>query len=282
PPGLRYLDVHVHLHPPGLAAAIERHFARDRWRNAHSFEPEAVAKTLASRGVERFCFFSYAHKPGLARGINQWVAETAQRLPGTIALGTLHPDDPDLLGVAEEARQLGLAGFKFHHSVQRFHVDDPRLVPLYERMEAEATILMLHIGTMPYRDAFTGVAAFERVMARFPRLRVCVAHLGAFDTDRFLALTARYPHLYLDTTMALTPLAAPYVGCDPAAVSDEALIRYQDRIMLGSDFPLIPYDYDEERSWAWQRGLPVEVQRKIFYDNAVRFLGLTGNGTGPG
>jgi predicted TIM-barrel fold metal-dependent hydrolase len=158
--------------------------------------------------------------------------------------------------------------------VQRFHVDDARLFPVYERLEAEGRILMLHVGTMPYRDAFTGAAAFERLMARFPLLRVCVAHLGAFETERFLRLTERHPHLYLDTTMALSPAATEYVGADPAAVTNEMLLRYQDRIMLGSDFPLIPYDYDEERKWAWERRLPVAVQRKIFYENAARFLGL--------
>jgi hypothetical protein len=275
PPGLRYIDVHVHLHPPGLAAAIQRHFAREDWHSAHSFDPAAVAATLAACGVERFCFFSYAHKPGIAGGINRWVAETAARLPGSIPLGTLHVDDADLDALAREATaDLGLRGFKFHHSVQRFHVDDARLFPLYERAEAEGLVFVLHIGTMPYRDPFTGAGALERVLARFPRLRVCVAHLGAFETDRFFALTERFPHLYLDTTMTLSPLAPRYVGADPDAVTNEQLLRYQDRIMFGSDFPLIPYDYEEERSWAWKRGLPVEVQQKIFHDNAVRFLRL--------
>ena len=72
---MRYFDAHVHLHPPRLAAAIERWFAQENWHNAHPFEPEAVAETLRARGVERFCFFTYAHKPGMARDLNHWVAE---------------------------------------------------------------------------------------------------------------------------------------------------------------------------------------------------------------
>src|SRR5436853_4472519 len=126
----RCVDVHVHLHPAPLAEAIQRHFARENWVNAHPFDPEAVAETLAARGIERFCFFTYAHKPGIARSLNQWVAETAARLHEAIPLGTLHPDDADLLAIATEATDvLGLRGFKFHHSVQRFHADDPRLAP---------------------------------------------------------------------------------------------------------------------------------------------------------
>ena len=42
------VDVHVHLHPEGLARAIERWFA-DHGSAGHSFEPSAVADTLRAR-----------------------------------------------------------------------------------------------------------------------------------------------------------------------------------------------------------------------------------------
>jgi len=271
------IDVHVHLHPDSLGAAIRRHFARDGWVGKHSWAPEDVAAELRRHGVERFCFFSYAHKPGMARDLNRWAAETSARLPGSIALGTLHPDDPDVVTIAGEALDdLGLAGFKFHHSVQRFAADDERLFPVYERAEAEGRVFVLHAGTLPYRDGFTGLAHLRRVMERFPRLRVCVAHMGCFEHEASLGLTEAYEHLYLDTTMALAPIASRYVGGDAAAITNDQILAHQDRILFGSDFPLIPYDYEEERRWAVDRGLPPEVRRKIFHDNALRFLGLTG------
>ena len=273
-PAAPCIDAHVHLHPEALARAIERWFAEHGWAPGHSFDPAAVADTLRARGVRRFCFFSYAHKPGMARALNRWLGEQAARLPEAIALGTLHPDDPDLDDVAREATgDLGLRGFKFHHSVQRFHVDDERLFGVYERAEAAGHVFVMHVGTMPYRDRFTGVERFAGVMARFPRLRVCVAHMGAFQSPEFLALLPRYPHLYVDTTMAMSPHATPYTGADPGAVSDADLVRHQGRVLFGSDFPLIPYDYDEERRWAWDRGLDERVRRRIFHDNALEFFG---------
>ena len=272
-PPFSCIDVHVHLHPPRLADAIQRHFAGEGWVTRHPFEPEKVAATLADRGVERFCFFSYAHKPGMARELNRWVAQTASTLPAAIGIGTLHPEDPDVDAVAAEATgPLGLRGFKFHHSVQRFRVDDERLYGVYERAEAAGHLFVLHVGTLPYRDAFTGVDGFRRVLARFPRLTAIVAHMGAFESDAFLALLDAHPNVYVDTTMAMAAAATAYVGADPAAISDAALIRWQDRILFGSDFPLIPYDYDEERRWAWDRALPDAVRRKIFRDNAARLL----------
>jgi predicted TIM-barrel fold metal-dependent hydrolase len=274
-PGFPCIDVHVHMHPARLARAIERHFAGHGWIAGHSFDPDAVAAALRARGIERYCFFTYAHKPGIARSLNHWVAETAARLPEAVPLGTLHPDDPDLLDVAAEATDtLGLRGFKFHHSVQRFHVDDPRLAPVYARAEAAGHLLMLHVGTMPYRDPFTGIAGLLRVLARHPRLRVCVAHMGEFERPALLPVLARYEHLYVDTTMALAPAAAAYVGAVPTAITDADLVAHQDRILFGSDFPVIPYDYDEERRWAWDRSLPDTVRRKIFRENAKKFLGL--------
>jgi uncharacterized protein len=269
------IDVHVHLHPPRLADAIVRHFGAIGWKSAHPWDPDGAARALAEHGVERFCCFSYAHRPGMARSINAWLAEHAARVPGSIPFGTVHTDDPDCTDVAREAvGELGLAGLKIHCSVQRISADDPRLVPVYETVLAAGRAMMLHAGTAPYRDEHTGIDRVRPVMERFPELSVCVAHLGAHDQQAFLALTERYPNLYLDTTMVLAPVAQQYVGADPAAVSDADIVRYQDRILFGSDFPLIPYAYEEERRWAVTRDLPERVQRKIFYENAVRFLGL--------
>lgn len=265
------VDVHVHLHPDRLARAIVRHFAEhDNWHAAHSFDPDQVVATLRARGVTRFCFFSYAHKPGIARSLNEWTAKTAARYPEAIALGTVHAGDDEVVAVVDEALgDLRLAGLKLHHSVQRFGPDDPRLLPVYERLDAAGGLLMTHAGSMPYGDVHTGVARLRPVLERFTRLKVCLAHMGAFEHETSLAMAAEFPNLYLDTTMAMTPFIARHVN-----ITRDDLVRHQDKILFGSDFPLIPYDYDEERRFASDLDLPEDVQRKIFYLNAVRLLGL--------
>ena len=90
-----------------------------------------------------------------------------------------------------------------------------------------------------------------------PALRERLVYVNFFDERLFNLQAARLGEL----------------GRQPYTARD-FFVRYQDRILFGSDFPLIPYDYDEERRWAWDRGLPPEVRRKIFHDNAAALLGL--------
>src|SRR5204862_7864128 len=143
--------------------------------------------TLRAHGVERFCFFSYAHKPGMARDLNRWVAETARDLPGAVPLGTLHPDDADVVKIAHEALdEHRRAGFKFHCSVQRFRADDPPLFCVSGRAAAEGRVFVLHAGTMPSRDDSPGVAHARTLLDRFLPSVVRVAHLGCFEPAVFL------------------------------------------------------------------------------------------------
>lgn len=276
PPGFRYIDAHTHLHPPWLFAAIRRWFAdHTDWNLRGPTEPAAVAAALRAAGVERFAFFTYAHRAGLSRELNRWLRGTAARLPDGIPLGTVHAGDDDPAGIVEEAcGGFGFRGIKLHIQVQRFYPDDPRMFPVYERLVALDRVLVIHVGTGPHYNEFTGIARFARVLQRVPGLRAAICHMGAFETRAALGLLDRYPALRLDTTMALTRASFPYTRIDPGVVRDADLVRHADRILYGSDFPNLPYPYEEERRELWARGLPLPVYQRIFYDNARGFFGL--------
>jgi len=281
PEGFRYIDIHTHLHPERLSRAIRKWFAeRSDWKLEYPTEPELVAGFLRDHGVERFVYFSYAHKAGIARELNAWLRATAPRVPDGIPLGTVHPDDPDLMEAVEEALVgYGFKGFKFHINVQRFFPDDPRVLPVYERLLALDRFLLIHVGSAPWPNAFDGFPRFARVMDMFPRLKVVVAHMGSFETRQFMQLMERCPNLYLDTTMAFAPVRHEYRRIDTRlnriSVTNDDLLRWQDRIVFGSDFPNLPYPYEEERAALWLRDLPLAAFRKIFRDNAAALLGLT-------
>ena len=57
-------------------------------------------------------------------------------------------------------------------------------------------------------------------------------------------------------------------------MTNDDLLRWQDRIVFGSDFPNLPYPYEEERDALWLRDLPPAVYQKMFHDNAAALLGL--------
>ncbi len=276
PAGFRYIDAHTHLHPPWLARAIRRWFAEHSdWPLHYPTEPEWVAGFLREHGVERFAFFSYAHKPGIAGEINRWLWEAAQALPDGLPLGTVHPDDDDPVGLVETALTgYGFYGLKCHIQVQRFYPDDPRMFPVYERLLALDRALIIHVGTAPHGSEFAGLGRFGRVLEAFPTLRAAICHMGAYETELAFGLVERFPNLYLDTTMAMTPASVPYMEIEPGRVAGETLCRFADRILFGSDFPNLPYPYEEERRGLWDRDLPLEVYQKIFYRNAVRFFRL--------
>jgi hypothetical protein len=269
PADFRYFDAHTHLHPPRLFAAIRRWFDEHTDWNLHGpTEPAAVAAALRAAGVEGFVFFSYAHRAGMARELNRWLRDVAVTLPDGIPLGTVHAEDQDPAALVEEAcGEFGFAGVKLHIQVQRFRPDDPRMLPVYARLADLDRVLVIHVGTGPHFNEFTGLARLACVLAEVPRLRAVVCHMGAFETREAFRLLDRFPRLHLDTTMALTPASRPYTGIDPGVVRDVDLVRYADRIVFGSDFPNLPYPYDEERSGLWARDLPLPVYRRIFYEN---------------
>ena len=123
--------------------------------------------------------------------------------------------------------------------------------------------------------SFTGGEPFAvrdlvRILDYALDVRPCLVLTNGTDP-----LLRRFPELRLDTTMAMTRASTPYTGIDPAVVRNEDLVEHADRVLYGSDFPNLPYAYEEERADLWARDLPLPVYRRIFYENARVFFRLT-------
>ncbi|MBD5633579.1 MAG: amidohydrolase [Candidatus Eremiobacteraeota bacterium] len=268
------IDVHTHLHPPKLFAAIRRWFAeRSDWDIAgHPTEPDAVAAALRAAGVERFVFFSYAHKAGMARELNAWLAKTARQLGGFgVPLATIHPDDAAYLQDLRDALDDGCLGLKLHEDVQALHVDDPRLRPVLDELAARGAFLLVHAGSIPWTYVpGEGFGRVMRVLERHPDLNVVVAHYGAPDSEAYFAAMDRHPRLHLDTTMIFAR-DSPVRG--EIGVFDAApIVAHPDRVLYGTDFPNVPYEYERERRGIEALGLPAEIERAVLHDNAARLL----------
>jgi hypothetical protein len=262
------IDVHTHLHPPRLFAAIRRWFAeRSDWRLEHPTEPQAVAQTLRAHGVEKFVFCSYAHKPGMARELNGWLAQTARELgAGAFALGTVHADDPAPAADMQAALRDGCIGLKVHENVQRFGLDDPRLTGALDAVADADGFVLVHVGAIPWSDETNdGPRRIAAVLARHPALRIVVAHFGVPDWKAYLALAAREPRLFLDTTMVFAPESPMH-----RAIARDVVAANASRIVYGTDWPNIPYPYEGELSGLWALGLDEAELRAITRENARR------------
>jgi len=262
------IDVHTHLHPPRLFAAIRRWFAANSpWVLEHPTEPHEVARALREHGVERFAFFSYAHKPGIARELNAWLTDTARELgPGAVPLGTVHVDDPDPAGDMRAALRAGCAGVKIHEDVQRFELDDPRLAGALDAVAEHDGFVLVHAGRIPWSDDTNDAPArIARVLEAHPALRIVVAHFGKPDQLRYIEMMQREPRLFLDTTMAFA-LDSPM---RPAIVRAD-VERASHQIVYGTDYPNIPYAYDGELHALRALGLDEATLRAITTENARR------------
>lgn len=95
-----------------------------------------------------------------------------------------------------------------------------------------------------------------------------VPHLGYEEVNEFFEILPDYPNLYLDTTMTL----ANYF---PELVSPDQLAQHADRLIFGTDFPNIPYEWSREKKNLLAMNIGKENEEKIFYRNAKKLLQLT-------
>lgn len=264
------IDLHTHLHPAKLFAAIRRWFAeRSSWKLDHQpSEPAEVAAVLRSHGVERFVFCSYAHKTKMARELNAWLAQTSRDLGGYgLPLATVHLDDPGYVEDLELALGDGCIGLKIHENVQRLQVEDERFTPVFERL-TESGFVLAHVGPIPWSTDLDAPSRLARVLERHPRLRFVVAHMGGEVAQGYIALLDRFPNLYLDTTMAFAAASPMRIEITASLVE-----TYAHRIVYGTDFPNIPYPYDSEVRALDALGVSAAARNAIVRENALTLIG---------
>ncbi|HET6167303.1 MAG TPA: amidohydrolase family protein [Marmoricola sp.] len=278
-PGL--FDVHVHFLPPNIQAAVWRHFDEAGpkigrpWPIRYRGTPEERVEQLRSFGVRRFSALPYAHRPGVATYLNDWAADFAAAVPECLRSATFFPEP----GVADYVDQLvddGVEVFKVHTQVGEFRLDDPLLMPAWDRLEEVGTPIVLHVGSGPIGNEFTGPDHLRRLLRTHPRLRVIVAHMGAPEYAEFVELSEQYDAIRLDTTMVFTDFfeeEGPY----PDAVLPR-VAELGDRVLLGSDFPTIPYPYLHQlesltRLRDRHPALDDDWLRKVCWHNAADLFG---------
>jgi hypothetical protein len=242
-----------------------------RYRGSHE---ERVAQ-LRAFGVRRFSALPYAHRPGIASYLNDWARDFAADLPDCLWSATFYPE-PEAATYVGDLIEAGVEVFKLHAQVGEFRLDDPLLDEAFGQIEDSGTPTVIHVGSGPVGNEFTGPEHLERLLRRHPRLPVVIAHMGAPEYTEFLALAEAHEHTRLDTTMVFTGFfdqEAPY--------PDDLLPRLADlgnKVLFGSDFPTIPYPYLEQlagltRLGDRHPGLGEDWLRRVCWHNGAELFG---------
>ncbi|WP_040337178.1 amidohydrolase family protein [Candidatus Blastococcus massiliensis] len=278
-PGL--IDVHVHFLPERVQAKVWDYFgmARDHygtatWPITYKLSVEERLAVLERLGVRAFSTLPYPHKPGMAAWLNEWSAEFAQGRPQVLQSATFYPE-PGVTEYVADALDRGARLFKVHVQVGAFDPRDRQLDDVWARLEETGTPVVIHCGSGPLAGEHTGPVPMQGLLERYPRLQLVIAHLGMPEYGEFLDLAERYERVHLDTTM----FATDFTERGSNAFDRTELPRLSDlgaKVLLGSDFPSIPYPYAHQLEALHRLDLGEEWLRAVLWENGARLFGLEG------
>jgi uncharacterized protein len=278
------IDVHTHAEigadghtslPADLEAAKARYF------KAGDPHPsiDVIAEYYRTRSMAAVIFTVDAETatghPPIA---NEEVASAAAKHPDTlIPFASIDPHRGQA-GVRAARRLVtshGVRGFKFHPSMQAFFPSDRLAYPLYEEISSLGVPALFHTGQTGIgagvrgggriRLKYSNPLDVDDVAVDFPELTIILAHPSFPWQDEALAVANHKPNVYIDLS-----------GWSPKYFPPQ-LVRYantllRDKVLFGSDFPLITpdrwlADFDK-------LDIKPEVRPLILKENAARLLGL--------
>jgi predicted TIM-barrel fold metal-dependent hydrolase len=209
---------------------------------------------------------------------NDYVAEVRDEYPDFfVGFGSVDPLKDDCVQEAIRCvEDLELSGFKFQQIAQGFDPSDPRHDHLFNVIEDLGVPVVFHGGNSTLGACSAGGRGLkvkygnpmliDDVAAEHPDLQILLAH-PAFPWEKEqLAICQQKGNVYMDLS-----------GWLPKYIDDQVLhyagTILEDEVMFGTDYPMI-----RPRKWLEQfaeyTDYPVEVQRKLLWENAEAFLGL--------
>ncbi|RQP26568.1 amidohydrolase family protein [Piscinibacter terrae] len=216
---------------------------------------------------------------GRRRIPNEEIAEAAQKNSDMMMCFASIDPHKGKMG-AREARRLieehGVKGFKFHPTVQGFYPHDKMAWPLYEVIAEHNMPAIFHSGHSGIgsgmrcggglRLEYSNPIHLDDVAIAFPDMQIVIAHPSWPWQDEALSVAMHKPNVFID----LSGWSPKYF---PPQLVQYANTLLRDRVLFGSDFPLITperwmKDFEEA-------GFRDEVKPLILKDNAARLLKLS-------
>lgn len=272
------IDCHVHVYPPevidGAAAIGERepYFALLSGGKVHKWATtEDVISAMDRDGIEVSWIFGFAfNDPGLCALCNDYVIEAVRKHPDRLkGLAVVNPLAPGVEREITRCKEKGLSGVgELFPGGQGFDISDEEQTRRLAGAASEAGMfLLLHTAEPVGHDypgkGNTGPEEAARFCANHPDQKVVFAHFGGGlwmyelmpEMRRVLANawydTAAWPWLY-----------------EPALMTAISSAGVLDKILYGSDFPILSYPrYERLIS---ESGISQKERGMILSDNAKK------------
>lgn len=259
------IDTHAHIYPDKIAQRAAQSIGEfyDLPMNLDG-TVGTLLKVGEEAGISRFLVHSVAMTWERSASINNFIAASVAEHPDKfVGFGAIHPDHPELEKELDRIMSLGLKGVKVHPDFQRFMLDDPAAIRLFEAMAERGLPLLAHTGDSRY--PYSHPERMARALDRVPRLTAICAHLGGWSVwDDAWRLLAGRGNVYVDCCSSL------YALQPEEAV--KIIHRYgADHVFFGTDYPMWTPEKEVERLMA----LPLtdEEREMIAHKNFERFMG---------
>ncbi|MDO5493372.1 MAG: amidohydrolase family protein [Nesterenkonia sp.] len=272
-------DVHTHFMPQQVLDKVWAYFDRAEehygiaWPVTYRTSEAERLQTLRDLGAAAAVPLNYPHRPGMASWLNAWTREFAAAHDDVVLTGTFHPEPQAVDDVAEQIAA-GARLFKAHVQIGGWSPTDELLAPVWAQLAEAGIPTVLHAGSAPLRGRHTGVGPVQEVLERHPRLPLIIAHMGMPEYHAFADLAERYEHVYLDTTMVFTDFTETFAPIPEGY--RQRLPGLGRKVLLGSDFPNIPYPYAEQLRALHRLRLGDGWMRRVLWHNGAELLGLDG------
>jgi hypothetical protein len=255
-PGI--VDVHVHFMPDNVLRKVWSYFdsagplTGRPWPIRYRWPEEQRLAHLRAMGIRAFPSLVYPHRPDMAAWLNDWSLGFAAGQPDVIATATFFPEESATAYVGE-ALTRGARMFKAHVQVGGYDPRDERLDGVWGQL-AEAGV------------------PFGEVLQRHPQLTAVIAHLGMPEYDDFLGFADRYANVHVDTTMAFVDFFDATESRRLGRALAPRLAALQHKVLFGTDFPNIPYDYAHQIEVLQRLDLGDDWMRAVLWENGVRLM----------
>jgi predicted TIM-barrel fold metal-dependent hydrolase len=236
---------------------------------------EDEVRMMASAGIDKGLLIattggwegSDIHFEKPVERIAEVVAQHPGRFRGVVGINPSHIA-PRLAHLEHAVRELGFVGAHLYPHWFGKPPDDRLYYPFYAKCAELEVPIQIQVGhsAQHFLPTVAHPMTLDRVAIDFPELTIVGIHIGYPWVEEMISVVWKHPNVY--------------VGCDAHSPRywDPSFVRFvgsrrgRDKVLFGTDWPVVPFDKAVREIDELE--FSEEVRRRLFWDNAARVYGL--------